>query len=1536
MCDDPTTWEQQLPLIEFAYNNATSATTQHSPFYLNYGQNPTMPTSSPDNPTPRAQQFAKILQAARTRAAGAIKKANVIAKRNADRQLRPVTYRHMITPVTAHLLLPTDWGGKFQQKVVEDGCTRNSESLFETRSIADIVAIEARTRKEVEEKKEELRQLVGASYRHLIESADSILDMRRSCEAVVRNVAAMESDFALLHKTISTTATTTPAADAKRKVGTHVVTNARRRCTRWAVESRTWWTRQRRSGGVFSVTVLVLPSYEPLSPSFPYPQRKEALYALGSRVKYLVDTPEKIWGCLDERMFLEAAQRFMRAWEVHQLLSPSPADGAAAGGGWQAQQQGLMASFPLLRHQWPLVETFRTQIVERSRECLHDASRIPAAGVGEYAAALAAVAVMEELSSHDLLALFLDARRACLRSQLASATSALGAGGSFADALASLLGQLVAMIQLTLCQTGQLFLEVSSAERAVLLGVLLQGAPQAQLFGGIPRPDRELALWHRHRDALEARLPSLSSKEVAEACQNWLKACAADIAAESRNLLSRVTQIRHLAQAEAATRAAIANKDIFSASLDWLTSAFGSPPDSPWRALCELLLKEPKDLWSELFEAAFALRAREIIDGAFAGLTLREEIDGVLREVGDVVAVAAVVSAENAAAAAAAGGGAPGAAGAIAVGGAAVVAAAARAIASEKAAGLAGGDRRFGAGWARLPPLTDVIGQSGFEETGGFAVGEAVWGSLGEELGAVGLGKGGGPGGAGGGGKEGRKDGGKEGRRGDGEAVLRGTQVYEPQVAVVWQQLDSKIQEILLDALTLLLPHSALAPSAHQSISSSSSSSDFSTPASAAAASAASAASRTKELAPYLQDRCHECVMRLVRLLASRLGDLQKQQQAEQVERAEGAEGAEGGRRGEGENGSVENSSEGVAATAAGERSPSNGPDAANASRRLSAQVAVEQALLIGRLAAAVAQSSSSLAVALGPSSTWPAVAAAAAATASGDTVASVDSTAAGATSEASTGAVYNGDAGRDGASAGEPVLQWPAQEVVGSIIAAAVAGGGGGGSGSGGGGGGGGFSWMGGGGVGFGGVGGGSGRRGGRRVTDLAAVTARSAEFARLHEIQRELRRLSILAHSHWVTHSTRLLASAFSHNLMHDPALTTATPLKGWEETVVQQEGEEGEAKVEMRMTLPACPSPYVASLLFAASADVHRVGCHSLDRLVLRLFAWELSGQVLAAYEAIASARRASEKGVLQLLFDARLLSDVLSGGAELPLEALRAGAGAAAGGVAGEAAGGGPVARAGSGGGAGAGAGAAASIGGSVAARKKRVASLLEKLQEELDPIDRAAYLPFLWQNQQRFYLRSAVLFGHLAQLHRLYSDAAPRHPYATDANTLDTAPTVPRFTFLPISSPLLANGGLAPGGKPRRPSTFGDVSLSVSGSSSNSGAPVSRVPSGSGAGAAAAAAGGGGFGGVGSGAWGEDGALGGAFSFADSTGLSATPIFKSLMGQVKLGSILGDGSQVTRNISNLQEMFNQPSQAAGLFSSLTSAAAGSSSRLQELF
>ncbi|GJP59416.1 hypothetical protein CLOP_g11776, partial [Closterium sp. NIES-67] len=44
-CTDPSTWEQSLPLLEFAYNNATSATTNQSPFFLNYRQDPVVPST---------------------------------------------------------------------------------------------------------------------------------------------------------------------------------------------------------------------------------------------------------------------------------------------------------------------------------------------------------------------------------------------------------------------------------------------------------------------------------------------------------------------------------------------------------------------------------------------------------------------------------------------------------------------------------------------------------------------------------------------------------------------------------------------------------------------------------------------------------------------------------------------------------------------------------------------------------------------------------------------------------------------------------------------------------------------------------------------------------------------------------------------------------------------------------------------------------------------------------------------------------------------------------------------------------------------------------------------------------------------------------------------------------------------------------------------------------------------------------------------------------------------------------------------------
>ncbi|GJP69600.1 hypothetical protein CLOP_g592 [Closterium sp. NIES-67] len=53
-CTDPSTWEKSLPLLEFAYNNASSATTHQSPFFLNYGQDPVIVEEPHSKPTFRA------------------------------------------------------------------------------------------------------------------------------------------------------------------------------------------------------------------------------------------------------------------------------------------------------------------------------------------------------------------------------------------------------------------------------------------------------------------------------------------------------------------------------------------------------------------------------------------------------------------------------------------------------------------------------------------------------------------------------------------------------------------------------------------------------------------------------------------------------------------------------------------------------------------------------------------------------------------------------------------------------------------------------------------------------------------------------------------------------------------------------------------------------------------------------------------------------------------------------------------------------------------------------------------------------------------------------------------------------------------------------------------------------------------------------------------------------------------------------------------------------------------------------------------
>lgn len=266
-----------------------------------------------------------------------------------------------------------------------DPCT----VLFETSTIDHIRQVHRKTQKDITDKQEELRQLVGGSYRELLGSADVIMGMRGDADAAVEGLRKVRDGFAALVR----------AGDAP---------PAAARQAEEASKDR---------------------------------ELRNALYGVGCRVKFLVDTPEVIWGCLDEAQFAASAERFLSALDVHAVLTTDA--GAAK----------HLPSFSVLRSQWPLVGSFRGVIAKRARERLGDT----ALTAPDVASALAALAALEGDSTASALGTFLESRRAALRASLSAAV-----GDSSSSASAALV-RAVELLQGAVCNVGELFLQTQGA-----------------------------------------------------------------------------------------------------------------------------------------------------------------------------------------------------------------------------------------------------------------------------------------------------------------------------------------------------------------------------------------------------------------------------------------------------------------------------------------------------------------------------------------------------------------------------------------------------------------------------------------------------------------------------------------------------------------------------------------------------------------------------------------------------------------------------------------------------------------------------------------------------------------------------------------------------------------------------------------------------------------------------------------------------------------------------------------------------------------
>lgn len=93
-------------------------------------------------------------------------------------------------------------------------------------------------------------------------------------------------------------------------------------------------------------------------------QHHDAFAAIGSRVKFLVDTPEALWGQLDSGQPLVAARRFRAAELVHEALTT-------------ACPEALQRQFPLLRNNWAAIESKRPDILDAANASLREASALP-------------------------------------------------------------------------------------------------------------------------------------------------------------------------------------------------------------------------------------------------------------------------------------------------------------------------------------------------------------------------------------------------------------------------------------------------------------------------------------------------------------------------------------------------------------------------------------------------------------------------------------------------------------------------------------------------------------------------------------------------------------------------------------------------------------------------------------------------------------------------------------------------------------------------------------------------------------------------------------------------------------------------------------------------------------------------------------------------------------------------------------------------------------------------------------------------------
>ncbi|KAF9953328.1 Golgi transport complex subunit 1 [Mortierella alpina] len=185
----------------------------------------------------------------------------------------------------------------------------DADDLFMKLSVPELNVYERRTRQDIENKKQELRMMVGERYRDLIGAADCIVRMKETALMVQDNIAKMRHscDIHALKRNVA--AKTTKA----------------------------------RSGSMDDM--------------------QKSLYTSAAQIKLLADVPEQIWRNIESNSYLTASRLYLISKAIYKNLNAGLEEE-------EHQSVRVMETFPVVGRQWDAVSHFKAQILQKSHHHL--------------------------------------------------------------------------------------------------------------------------------------------------------------------------------------------------------------------------------------------------------------------------------------------------------------------------------------------------------------------------------------------------------------------------------------------------------------------------------------------------------------------------------------------------------------------------------------------------------------------------------------------------------------------------------------------------------------------------------------------------------------------------------------------------------------------------------------------------------------------------------------------------------------------------------------------------------------------------------------------------------------------------------------------------------------------------------------------------------------------------------------------------------------------------------------------------------------